>query len=204
MVKSSIPFWPETHDFDPVRPVKPAGADPTLPPQGALVHLADRLEAVVDRIGRATAWLVLAVVFLLFLQNPLREYIGRGQFFANDMGQLAHAAVFMIGVAYAWRWDRQVRVDLLYRGMGERNKAVVNLLGTVFLLLPWLALVTWDAVPGVIDSVRFAERFPESASPGFFLMKSLLLAFAATLGLQAAAVIARCLAVLLPPLCAGV
>ena len=72
----------------------------------ALDRLASAIEAVVDRIGRATAWLVLAVVFLLFVQNPLREYVGRGQFFANDMGQLAHAAVFMIGVAYAWRWDR--------------------------------------------------------------------------------------------------
>ena len=125
----------------------------------ALDRLADALEAVVDRIGRVMAWLVLAVVFLLFVQNPLREYLGRGQFFANDMGQLSHAAVFMIGVAYAWRWDRQVRMDLFYRSMSPRTKAVVNLLGTVFLLLPWLAFVTWDAVPTVIDSVRIARAF---------------------------------------------
>ncbi len=165
----------------------------------ALDRLADAAERAVDRIGRVTAWLVLAVVFLLFVQNPLREYVGRGQFFANDMGQLSHAAVFMIGVAYAWRWDRQVRMDLLYRNMGPRAKAIVNLLGTVFLLLPWLAFVTWSAVPDVIDSVRHLEGFPESGSPGFFLMKSLLLAFAATLGLQAAAVIARSIVVLRDP-----
>jgi TRAP-type mannitol/chloroaromatic compound transport system permease small subunit len=168
-------------------------------PLDALDRLADAIEAIVDRIGRVTAWLVLAVVFLLFVQNPLREYLGRGQFFANDMGQLAHAAVFMIGVAYAWRWDRQVRMDLFYRNMGPRTKAVVNLLGTVFLLLPWLAFVTWDAVPTVIDSVRHLEGFPETGSPGFFVMKSLLLAFAATMSLQAAAVIARSVVVILDP-----
>ena len=165
----------------------------------ALDWLADGIEAVVDRIGRVVAWLVLAVVFLLFVQNPLREYVGRGQFFANDMGQLAHAAVFMIGVAYAWRWDRQVRMDVIYRNIGRRARAVVNLLGTVFLLLPWLALVTWDAVPTVIDSVRLAERFPETGSPGFFVMKSLLVAFAATMSLQAAAVIARSIVVIRDP-----
>lgn len=165
----------------------------------ALERLADALEAVVDRIGRVMAWLVLAVVFLLFVQNPLREYLGRGQFFANDMGQLSHAAVFMIGVAYAWRWDRQVRVDLFYRNMGARRKAVVNLLGTVFLLLPWLFLVTRDAVPDVIDSVKHLEGFPETGSPGFFVMKSLLLAFAAMMGLQATAVIARSIAVIRDP-----
>jgi TRAP-type mannitol/chloroaromatic compound transport system permease small subunit len=164
-----------------------------------LDRLADAVEALIDRIGRVMAWLVLAVVFLLFVQNPLREFVGRGQFFANDMGQLSHAAVFMIGVAYAWRWDRQVRMDLFYRNMGPRAKAVVNLLGTVFLLLPWLAFVTWDAVPAVIESVRNLEGFPETGSPGFFVMKSLLLAFAATMGLQAAAVIARSIVVIRDP-----
>ena len=124
----------------------------------ALDRLADGIETVVDRIGRVAAWLVLAVVFFLFVQNPLRQYLGRGQFFANDMGQLCHAAVFMIGCAYAWRWDRQVRMDLLYRNMGPRARAVVNLLGTAFLLLPWLVFVTLDAVPT-------ASRLVAAANP---------------------------------------
>lgn len=165
----------------------------------ALDRLANAIESVVDRIGHVMAWLVLAVVFLLFVQNPLREYVGRGQFFANDMGQLSHAAVFMIGVAYAWRWDRQVRVDLFYGRMGPRAKAVVNLLGTLFLLLPWLAFVAWDAVPTVIDSVRLREHFPETGSPGFFVFKSILLVFAVTLSLQATAVIARSIVVIRDP-----
>lgn len=165
----------------------------------ALERTADALETTVDWVGRAVAWVVLAVVFFLFVQNPLREYLGRGQFFANDMGQLSHAAVFMIGVAYAWRWDRQVRVDLFYRRMSARARALVNLLGTLFLLLPWLALVAWNAVPTVIDSVKLLEQFPESGSPGFFVMKALLLAFVAMLGLQAIAVVAHSIVVLHDP-----
>ena len=165
----------------------------------ALDRLADAIENLIDRTGQVSSWLVLAVVFLLFVQNPLREYVGRGQFFANDMGQLCHSAVFMIGVAYAWRWDRQIRVDLLYRGMTQRVKAMVNLLGTCFLLLPWLAFVTWDAVPTVIQSWRIAEHFPESGSAGFFVLKSVLLIFAAMMALQAGAVVARSIVTLLGP-----
>ena len=165
-------------------------------PLQRLERLADAIETLIDWIGRVTAWLVLAVVFLLFVQNPLREYVGRGQFFANDMGQLCHAAVFMIGVAYAWRHDRQVRVDLFYPSMSPRRRALVNLLGTLFLLLPWLAFVAWDALPTVLHSVRLLEQFPETGSPGYFIFKSLLLAFTATMTLQAIAVIARAIAVL--------
>lgn len=165
----------------------------------ALERIADAIESLIDRIGRVSSWLVLAVVFFLFIQNPLRELLGRGQFFANDMGQLSHAAVFMIGVAYAWRWDRQVRVDLFYRRMSPRARATVNLLGTVFLLLPWLAFVTWDAVPSVIQSVKLLEQFPESGSSGYFILKSLLLVFAAMMTLQAAAVVARSIVVIRDP-----
>ena len=157
----------------------------------ALERIASLLEAAVDRTCRAAAWLVLAVVFLLFVQNPLREYVGRGQFFANDMGQLCHAAVFMIGVAYAWRWDRQVRVDLFYRNMTERTRAWVNLLGTAFLLLPWLALVAWNEVPDAVQSAKLLESFPETGSPGFFVMNIVILAFVLLVALQAAAVMAR-------------
>jgi len=164
-----------------------------------LESLADFLESLIDRIGRLSAWLVLAVVFLLFVQNPLREYIGRGQFFANDMGQLCHAAVFMIGIAYAWRWDRQVRVDLFYRRMGARARAIVNLLGTLLLLGPWLAFVAWDASPTALQSIKLLERFPESGSPGYFIMVSLLVVFSAMLALQALAVVARSIVVIHDP-----
>ena len=164
-----------------------------------LERFAEGAEALIDRIGRVAAWLVLAVVFFLFVQNPLRQYLGHGQFVANDLGQLCHATVFMLGVAYAWRWDRQVRVDLLYGRMSPKARAWVNLLGTLLLLLPWLALVGWDAVPTAIDSIKMRESFPESGSPGFFLMKSVVVLFVGTMALQAAAVIARSLAVLFGP-----
>ena len=161
-----------------------------------LERFADFVESLVDAIGRTVAWLVLVVVFLLFLQNPLRELVGRGQFVANDMGQLAHAAVFMVGVAYAWRWDRQVRVDLFRARMSPRTRAEIELVGTLLLLLPWLVIVAVDAVPTVIQAFSIAERFPESGTPGFFVMKSLLLAFVATMALQALAVVARSIAIL--------
>jgi TRAP-type mannitol/chloroaromatic compound transport system permease small subunit len=161
-----------------------------------LERFADFVELLIDRIGRTVAWLVLVVVFLLFLQNPLRELVGRGQFAANDMAQLAHAAVFMVGVAYAWRWDRQVRVDLFRARMPARMRAAVELLGTLLLLLPWLVIVAVDAVPTALESFGIAERFPESGTPGYFVLKSLLLAFVATMALQALAIVARSIAIL--------
>ena len=94
--------------------------DPRL---SQLVRLADAIDALTDTVGRCCAWLVLAVIVLLFLQLPLREVVQGGHILANDFGQLTHAAVFMVGLSYALRWDRHVRMDVFYRGMGERARA---------------------------------------------------------------------------------
>ncbi len=167
--------------------------------RGLLDHFADAVEAVIDLAGRTVSWLVLAVVVLVWVQNPLRELRLGGDILANDMGQLAHAAVFMIGAGYAWRWQSLVRVDILFQRVGPRTQAMVNLVGVFLLLLPWLAMVAWVSLPLALAALRIRETFPDTGNPGHFLMKVLLLAFVALVGLQGAAVVARSVAVLRSP-----
>lgn len=162
-----------------------------------LVRLADRIDALNDRVGRYASWLAIPVVGLLFLQVPLREIVKAGQETANDFGQLAHAALFMIGCAYAMRWDGHVRVDILYQRMGNRARAWVDLLGTSLFTLPFITIVGWYSVPIVAESWKDIEEFPVDYTPGYFLMKSLLLVFVGLIGLQAIANIARAVRTLL-------
>jgi TRAP-type mannitol/chloroaromatic compound transport system permease small subunit len=154
-------------------------------------HIADRIDAVTDGVGRHAAWLVLIVVVLLFAQLPLREVFGGGHILANDFGQIAHAAFFMFGLAYALRWDRHVRMDVFYRRMSPRRKAAVNLAGTVFFLLPWCILMVWFGWSYAASSAAVLETFPDTWSPGYFMFKVLLVLCIALLALQALALLAR-------------
>ena len=161
-----------------------------------LVRLADRIDALIDRVGGAAAWLILLVVALLFWQIPMREFVHYGHREVNDMGQLVHATVFMIGVAYAMRWDEHVRVDILYHRMSTRGRALVDLAGTVFLILPWLFIVTRDSIPVVLRSWANLEEFDDTYTPGYFIFKTQLLVFAVLVILQVVAKILRNLVVL--------
>ena len=156
-------------------------------------------DAVVDAVGSTSAWLVLFVIATLFGQWPLRELVGTGHILANDFGQIAHAAVFAVGVAYAMRWDGHVRLDVAYHGMSTRAKAWVDLVGTLFVIVPWAGMVLWFSWPTMVRSVAVFEKFSDTWSPGYWLFKILLIAFAALLLLQAAGHIARDVAQLLDP-----
>lgn len=152
---------------------------------------AGGIEAAVDRTGRLASWLILGVVATLFLQIPMREFARFGHREVNDIGQVIHATVFMVGAAYAMRWDAHVRVDIFYQRMSARRRALVDLVGTVALVLPWLAIVTWDSIPVVLNAWRVREGFADTFTPGYFILKTQLVVFAALVGLQALANIIR-------------
>lgn len=157
----------------------------------ALRCVAVGIDAFTDLIGNWAAWLCLAVVGLLFAQIPLREYFHGGHIIANDIGQIAHAGLFMIGIPFAMRYDAHVRVDIFYRRVSHRSRAAIDLLGTVLLLLPWLAILGWYSVPIVFNSLKQREAFAETYTPGYFLLKLQLAIFVCLVGLQALATIAR-------------
>ena len=165
----------------------------------SLRRFARAADAVVDAVGRTFAWLVLFVIAMLFGQWPLRELVGGGHILANDFGQIAHATVFAIGVAYALRWDGHVRLDVFHHRMSARAKAAVDLAGTLAFIVPWAAMVLWFSWATTVRSVAVFEKFSDTWSPGYWLFKILLLVFAALLLLQAAGHVARDIARLLDP-----
>ncbi len=161
--------------------------------------LARAADAVVDATGRVFAWLVVFVIAALFAQWPLRELVGSGHILANDFGQIAHAAVFSIGVAYALRWDGHVRLDVLYQRMSQRTRTLVDLAGTLLFVLPWTLIILWFSGATTLRSIMVLEKFPETWSPGYWLFKVLLIVFSVLLLLQAIGHVARDLAELIDP-----
>jgi TRAP-type mannitol/chloroaromatic compound transport system permease small subunit len=162
-----------------------------------LSWFARAADVIVDATGRTAAWLVLFVIVALFAQWPLRELVGGGHLLANDFGQIAHAAVFSIGIAYALRWDGHVRLDVFYQRMSPRGRAWVDLVGTLAIVIPWAGIVLWFSWQTTLRSVASLEQFPETWSPGYWLFKILLIVFAALLLIQAAGHVARDIVLLL-------
>jgi TRAP-type mannitol/chloroaromatic compound transport system permease small subunit len=148
---------------------------------------ADALGNLVDRVGRWAAWLCLPLIVLLFLQLPLRQIVHAGNNTDNDIGQVIFAAFFMLGIPFAMRRDAHVRVDIFYQRLTVRQRAGIDLIGTVLFLLPWLAIIGWYSLPIVLNSLFEMEKFAETYTPGYFVLKLQLLLFVALVGLQAIA-----------------
>ena len=164
-----------------------------------LRRLADDLSAIVDLSGRSASWLCLPLILLLFLQLPLREIVHGGNNTDNDFGQIVFANFFMLGIPYAMRHDAHVRVDIFHQHFSARWRAIIELAGTALFTMPWLALLGWYALPIVLNSLRQTERFAETFTPGYFVLKLGLFFFVILVALEAVAIVIRaCLALAFP------
>jgi TRAP-type mannitol/chloroaromatic compound transport system permease small subunit len=115
----------------------------------------------------------------------LRYGFGVGKIWLQESVTWMHAAVFMLGAAWTLRHDGHVRVDIFYRRMSPRGQALVDLLGTVFLLLPTCAYLLLESLPYVASSWRVLERSREAGGlPALYLLKSVVPVMAGLLMLQ--------------------
>ena len=125
----------------------------------AAVRLADRVSAAV---GWLCARLVVAMVAAGALGAVLRYLapvlgIAPALNAIGDVQWMLFSAVFLLGAAWALAEDAHVRVDVVYGRLSPRGRALVDLLGTVFLLLPFCGLLLWSAWPLVAESVALRE-----------------------------------------------
>src|SRR5437763_6829256 len=155
-----------------------------------------RLAALIDRlntaVGRAASWCALAIVLIGFAVVLLRYVLGLGSIWLQESILYAHAALFLLAAAWTLREGGHVRVDVFYADASVRTKAWVDLLGCIFLLLPFSFAILWFSLPYVTRSWAILERSRESSGlPLVFLLKTLIPVFAVSLALQGMAQIIR-------------
>lgn len=152
----------------------------------------EKLSLLNEWLGRAIAWLTLAMVLVTAGIVLARYGFDSGSIAVQESVIYLHAMVFLLGAAFTLKRGGHVRVDILYQRLGERGRAWVDLLGTVLLLLPVAGFIVWVSWSYVSDSWGLLEGSREAGGlPGVFLLKSLIVAFAVLMILQGVAEIAR-------------
>ena len=160
---------------------------------------SEYLEHVSDWTGRVVAWLLLPVVLGTFLIVLLRYMFDLGWIWMQEAVIWMHATVFMLAAGYTLVRDEHVRVDVFYRGFSPARRAIVDILGTLLLLLPMMIFLFVESLDYVATSWRIAEGSREAGGlpyPFVPLLKSVIPLTAVLVMVQAAAVLLRSVALL--------
>lgn len=126
-----------------------------------------RLEKIFDRFSDLMGWVAgilnLAMLLNVFYDAIMRYFFSSGSIAMQEMEWHLFAMVFLFGIAYTLKEDGHVRVDVLYDRFSPRWKAIVNIGGTAFLLLPLSVLIVEGSVWYVNEAFSSGEV---SGDPG--------------------------------------
>src|SRR5215471_1538011 len=156
-----------------------------MPTSLRLAAFAAAIDRLTATVGRAVTWCLLAMVLVQVTVVLMRYVLGVGSIWLSEAIVYAHATLFMTAAAWTLQCGGHVRVDIFYADAAPRARAVVDLLGALLLLLPFVAVLAWVSLPYVARSWAILERSREASGlPLVFLLKTLIPLFALLLGLQ--------------------
>ncbi len=139
------------------------------------VPISDKLDNFILAVGKVMAWVYVLLVLVIVTQVLLRKGFSSGLIALEELQWHLYAVGVMFGLSYAQVTNTHVRVDLLYSGFAARTKRVVEILGILFLVLPFIFVVIVHSLDFVYDSWRLGERSSApSGLPYRWLIKAVI------------------------------
>jgi TRAP-type mannitol/chloroaromatic compound transport system permease small subunit len=163
---------------------------------------SDRLEAIVDVVGKACAWLWVVLIVLIVVNVALRYVVGTNFIAMEELQWHLYAVGFLMALSFAMLADGHVRVDVMAERLSLRTRAWIELFGIGLLILPFVYVVVSYAIPFVQRAWQIGEV---SAAPGGlpyrWILKSFIITGFVFIGIAAVARLLRVTAFLfgLPP-----
>jgi TRAP-type mannitol/chloroaromatic compound transport system permease small subunit len=133
------------------------------------------IDALNDLIGRMVAWSALLLVILVFSTVVMRYGFKISYVWMQELIWWLFSFIFLIGAGYTLLHDAHVRVDIVYQRVGFKGRAWVNLIGTVFFLIPGCVLVIYTSLGFVSSSFASMEgSLDPGGLPYTYIVKSLI------------------------------
>lgn len=166
-----------------------------------MTGVIDRIMNVLVLPGKWVGWLILPLILFVGL-TVLAAKIGWNAFFIwgqtvpvlgrgitvntlTDMQWYIFAIISVFGAVYAFRDNQHVSVDLFSDHLPRRGQLAVQILGDVFLLMPFCAIIFWYGWSFTLASFNSGEGSTYGGLANRWLIKAIIPVGFALLGIAA-------------------
>lgn len=147
------------------------------------------IDSFTNVLGNIALWVVAATV-MVGAWNTFGRFIGpvvgtnmTSNLFIELQWYFFSLTYFLAG-GYVLKHNGHVRVDIFYDSFNDKQKALVNILGTIFLLFPFCAMMITFAYPWVMQSWKILEGSPDPSGLPRYPLKTMVVAGMGFLAMQ--------------------
>jgi len=120
------------------------------------------IDTISNSVGSAARWLCPALVLLITLEVTRRFVFNAPSMWAFESAMMMGAAIYTIAWVYVHRHRAHVRVDVFYAHLPRRVRALVDVLGNIFIFFPFIVMLTIAAVDKAQYAWAVNERMEET------------------------------------------
>lgn len=122
-----------------------------------LLGLSRAIDALNEQIGKLTYWLILAAVLISAGNALVRYTLNTSSNAWLEIQWYLFSFIFLFCAGYTLLHNQHVRIDILTAHRSGRTKAWIDILGTLFFLLPMAVVIMWLSWPVFVDAYRHDE-----------------------------------------------
>lgn len=122
-----------------------------------LLRLSGLIDALNERVGHLSYWLILVAVLISAGNATVRHMFDRSSNAWLEIQWYLFSAVFLFCAGYALLHNQHVRIDVISGRMSKRARAWIDILGTLFFLLPMAIAIMWMSWPVFVQSYQLNE-----------------------------------------------
>ena len=131
-----------------------------------LLKLSQLIDWLNERVCKAAFWVVLIMTIVSAGNATVRFIFNYSSNGLLEIQWYMFAAVFLLCAPYTLQKNEHVRIDVVSGRFGPRGLAVIDIIGTIFFLLPMVVAVLWLSLPLIAESYKINEM---SANAGGLL-----------------------------------
>lgn len=127
-----------------------------------LLQLSRLIDAITERIGRSTIWLILIAVLISATNAVVRKLFDMSSNAFLEIQWYLFSGVFLLCSGYALLHNEHVRIDVVSGRFSRRTQTWIEVLGTVFFLMPMCLMMLYLSWPWFINSFNSQEVSPNA------------------------------------------
>ncbi len=133
------------------------------------------IDKIIKYLGVFTAFILAILVLLVVYDATARYLFSTGSIALQELEWHLFDVIILFGIAYTLRENAHVRVDIFYASYSQKTKALVNLISSLFFILPFSFLIIYIGL-GFVE-MSFVQNEASSNPGGLeyrYLVKALL------------------------------
>jgi TRAP-type mannitol/chloroaromatic compound transport system permease small subunit len=117
-----------------------------------LLSLSRLIDSLTERVGHAVRWLILVAVLVSAANAAIRYAFNISSNAWLELQWYLFSAVFLFCAGYTLKHNQHVRIDVVVGRFSKRTQTWIDILGTLFFLLPMALIIMWLSWPVFVDA----------------------------------------------------